>query len=150
MHIAERDRNESIAQLGVDVRVAFFLDCLKAPGSMATQFNTSWYFYSQGTTDNPEWPGLEDRRLLPLWEHFECVFAADLIKSPIEYVAFYIESPEHVRILGNTIYAPILEMIRLHTWEYGGELKEIKDAILLATDRDRLSDFPVNAFNTNA
>jgi hypothetical protein len=132
MHISERHRSEAIAQLGVDVRVASFLDCLNAPGSMETQFKRPWYFYSQGSADNPEWSGLEDRRLLPLWEHFECVYAADLSKAPIEYIAFYIESPEQVQILGNSIYAPILEMIRRHTWEYGGELKEIDETILLA------------------
>lgn len=134
MHISNHRRGAVIAQLGLDDRIARFIDDLKAPGSMARLFEPPWYFYSQGPDDAPEWPGLEERTLLPLWEHQETVYAADLARTPVEYLSFPIESPGDVDVFGDTIHALLLDMIRRHTWEYGGEADEIDEAVSLARE----------------
>lgn len=133
MHVSENDRLTALSKLIVPPEIERFLLDLNTSKELEYLFQKPYYFYSQGSPDNPgHWPALGNRQALPLWEHSEKVFAADLAKSPIEYIAFYIESPATVESLGYSIYRPLFHMLSLHVWEYGGGKKEASEAVAFA------------------
>jgi hypothetical protein len=132
-HVLEENRADEIARLGLSPAVEAFLRELSAPEALRYLFNPPGYFYSQGSPERPaNWPGLENLRLLPLWEHFEQVFVADLSVTPVRYFSFYIESPSDVREFGASIYSMLFFMLDRHVWEYGGDTIEAADALSLA------------------
>jgi len=135
MHVLEAERGVEIQRLGLNAALTSFLLTLTAQGSLQEQFQAPWHFYSQGYPANPgHWPQIPDRRLLPLWEHEELVYAADLARRQIEYVSFYIEAPEDVRVLGTSPLCAIFDALARHVWEYGGDLNEASEALALARE----------------
>jgi hypothetical protein len=132
MSISEIDREEEINALGLppvlNDLLLFKIDC----GAFSQYFEKPHYFYSKGYPDNPGyWPELGERKLLPLWERGGEIYALDIISSNIEGISFYAECPEEFEKF-QSIYEAIFKIIELHTWEFGGEEKEIEEAITFA------------------
>ncbi len=99
-------------------------------GAFSRYFELPQYFYSKGYPENPgDWPELGNRELLPLWEFSEEIYALDLLSNKL--VFFKIECPSDYESL-DSIDQAIFKMIELHTWELGGEEKEINEAIEFA------------------
>lgn len=132
MSVLEKDREAVIKKLGLRPELTdlllYNLDC----GAFSSYFVKPEYFYANGSPDSPGfWPELGDRNLLPLWEHFEKIYAIDIKNNRNEGVSFYIESPEKYETFRN-IDKAIFKMIELHVWEYGGTEKEIEESIQFA------------------
>lgn len=133
MHIAKSDREEQIRRLQLAEPVTTFLCELSVPEELQYLFSPPFYFYAQGSPGQPGyWLGLDQLRLLPLWEHSEQTFVTDLNAFPVRYLSFYGESPTEIREFGVSIYSMIFQMIDRHVWEYGGTATEGAEAFALA------------------
>ncbi len=125
----ENNRVDGIQSLKLNTKINDFLITLNAPDEFKYLFKMPNNFYSQGSPESPgSWPNFENRKLLPLWEHFEQVFAVDTSDNKTEYLSFYLEAPDEPTIYGTSVFLPIFHMLELHVWEYGGESKEAKEA----------------------
>ncbi len=92
---------------------------------LTRSFEKPNYFYST------DWPELDEKTLVPLWEHFEAVYCVDIKSNPIEFIAFFIEFPAEYDSF-KTIDQMLFHMIELYVWEYGGEEQEAKEALEFA------------------
>ena len=133
MPLVNSHRKQDLEKLNVSAEVLAFLLALDAPGNLQHLFNEAFYFYSVGAPENRgDWPEFRGRTLLPLWEHSEAIFVADLSNDDVQYFSFYLECPEQPNLFGRSIYKPLFHMLGLHVWEYGGEEREIAEAVELA------------------
>lgn len=133
MHISEANRQSEIQALPIPCGVRDFLSDLDAPEGMKSLFEAPYYFYSQGYPGSPcDWPQFEARKLLPLWEHRDEIFAVDVQSDPPEFLAFYLEAPGEYQSFGRSVFAMLFHMLQLHVWEYGGGTKALGEARDLA------------------
>jgi hypothetical protein len=119
MHVQERHRGDRISQLRLRSEVEALLGGACPVSDFARYFQEPRHFYSQGWPDKPaDWPGLEAKELLPLWEHEDQIFALDFSCDPCEIISFYIEYPSEYSVY-RSVDSAIFHMIDLHVWEYG-------------------------------
>ncbi|RGP52502.1 hypothetical protein [Pseudomonas abyssi] len=131
--MSDIERTTGIRKLELPEKVKAFLVTLECPDGMRYLFQEPYYFYSRGAPEDPgHWPELAGRALLPLWEHSERVFAADVGASPTEYISFPLENPNEYDSYGVSVMKAIFHMLELHVWEYGGGEQEVLESEILA------------------
>lgn len=130
MHVSEQNRCNKIEKLPIREELKqLFLGKLEL-GPFEESFYQPDKFYSQGWPDSPgNWDMFPRRKLLPLWEHYERIYAYDLNSQ--ELILFYVECPEEFKIKGS-LDSAIFDMIDLHVWEYGGGEEGAKEALAFA------------------
>jgi hypothetical protein len=134
MSMLQINRTTEIKKLALPEKVTAFLVTLECPDGMRYLFQEPCYFYSRGAPESPaHWPEFAGRRLVPLWEHSERVFAADVGGSAPEYISFTLESPREYDSYGASVLKAIFHMLELHVWEYGGGEQEAVESERLAT-----------------
>lgn len=130
MHIECHQRFEFINGLKIRNELKQLLTGRLQLGPFADYFTEPSNFYLQGYPDQPgNWPAFAELMLLPLWQHQEEIYAADVGTERV--VAWYIECPEEYRVVASLDTA-VFDMIELHVWEYGGGEKEANEAIHFA------------------
>lgn len=130
MSVPAKKREDTIKELSLRPEVVNLLLKSEEFGALSRYFELPEYFSSRGYSEKSGyWPELENRELLPLWEFSEEIYALDLLSHKV--VSFNTECPSEYEIL-DSIDQAIFRMIELHTWEFGGEDKEISEAIEFA------------------
>lgn len=131
--VPESQRVQALAALPVPEAVARFLQSLDVPAGMRRLFKAPYKFYSPGSPDNPgQWDEFAARKMLPLWEHYDLIFAVDVSGTLPEYLSFYVDGPGDCESYGASIYRILFRPLYLHVWEFGGEEKEVREAQFLA------------------
>lgn len=129
MHIANQHRFEHINALPLREELKLLLTCKLQLGPFDEYFSQPTYFYSEGYPENPgNWPTFAGRTLLPLWQHYDRIFALDTNTNPAQVISWYIECPDEYRMIQSLDHA-IFEMIELHVWEYGVGEAEAEEAV---------------------
>jgi hypothetical protein len=136
MHIDETSRNNRILDLPIRPQLKQLISGQLDVGPFREYFQQPSKFYAQGWPDNPaNWPTFSGRQLLPLWEHYQMIFALDLSKQPHDCLQFYAESPGEYAV-HSSVDEGVFEMIRRYVWEYGGDEEEAADAMEFAKQLD--------------
>ncbi len=131
-HTRYQERVERINGLAVRQEVKQLLTGLLEVGPFQEYFAEPSYFYAQGYPHSPgSWPTFGDRKLLPLWQHCEKLYALDVGTDHPELLSWYIESPEEFTVIPSVDTA-LFDMIVLHVWEFGGEEQEALEAMHFA------------------
>lgn len=132
MHVLNEDRISQIDELAIRSELKQLFAGTLQIGPFQEYLEQPSNFYSQGWPDKPgNWTTFSERKLLPLWQHSEKLYALDLNSNPHECISWYAECPneyETIRSIDNAIF----EMIVLHVWEYGGDRQEANEAIVFA------------------
>jgi hypothetical protein len=132
MHILAKEREERIRRLVLREGIRDLLLGRLDLGPFADYFQAPEKFYAQGWPGNPaDWPPLNERILLPLWEHWDLIYVLDLGSVPHPALRFHVESADTYERVGS-IDAGIFDMIELHVWEYGGGSQEVLEAAAFA------------------
>jgi len=119
MHVQEQHRSDRISQLDLRPEVEALLGGVCPVSDFSGYFREPQYFYTQGWPDKTaDWPELEEKELLPLWEHEDQIFALDFSCEPYEIISFYIECPSEYDVY-RSVDSAIFHIIDLHVWEYG-------------------------------
>lgn len=130
MSVPANKREEEIKGLSLRPEVTELLLKSLEFGAFSRYFELPQSFCSKGYPESPgDWPELGSRELLPLWEFSEKIYTLDLLSKKL--FSFYIEEPSDYESF-DSIDQAIFRMIELHTWEFGGEEQEIKEAIEFA------------------
>ena len=121
MIVPKEERDTVLQSLNYRPKLEKFLIELSPPEEFKDFFQTPYYIFHYDDCEE-----LKDRKLLPLFEHVERVYAFDLVQN--EYISFDLESPDSLTIYKN-IYSVFLYLFSLHAWEYGGEEQEAREVI---------------------
>ena len=132
MHVPEQLRAECVDRLAIRDELKRLLNGTLEAGTFRDYFSEPSYFDAQGYPATPgNWLTFANRKLLPLWQHDDKIYAIDVASDPTEVISWYIEHPDEYEI-APSIDAAIFDMIELHVREYGGGEQEAAEAMQFA------------------